>query len=109
MSAEPTLQIVPAPLDRPIRGTLRDVDLMVIVDMKHSRFYKAKADGAFAFLELRPQIRDANTRYSQHLVTKWLRGELAAPGQARRFFRSAEQSTPKRGPGRPRKHERERT
>lgn len=83
--------------------TLRDSDLMAIVGLAHSAFYKRKARREFAFLELRPQLPNSNTVYSGHLVGQWLRGEIPCE-QPRRFFGRATPSlVAKRPVGRPRK------
>lgn len=110
MSANKVLQPSASSVEQPVRSedgahqsiplTLCDRDLMTIIGRGATAFYKRKARGEFAFLELRPQLSDSNTIYSGHLVTKWLRGELVAP----RFFGRATSERPApRRPGRPRK------
>lgn len=84
---------------------LRDSDLMDRLAIKHSAFYKRKANGEFRFLELRPQLANSNTLYSAHLVGQWLRGEIPTeiPQQKRFFGRATPTLVAKRPVGRPRK------
>lgn len=94
------------PVGQPIPAVATDRDLMALLHLGHSQFYKRKARGHFAFLELSPQLPDSNTRYSGHRITRWLQGSLgdlmSAPAAPRRFFGKARGVTP-RSVGRPRK------
>ena len=95
------------PADKPFPATLRDLDLMAVLGVGKSWFYRRKVKGEFRFLELRPQLAAGNTLYSGRLVDRWVRGEFEEPryfanARALRSVPSAAQS-PRRGPGRPRK------
>lgn len=90
--------------ERDLDPALRDTDLMRLVGLRSSQFYKRKARGDFRFLELRPQLPNAGTRYSRALVQQWLDGELVEGMAAIRFFTKAQgQAVARRRPGRPRR------
>lgn len=92
------------PLDKPFPITLRDVELMAVIGVGKSWFYRRKAKGEFRFLEVRPQLTATNTLYSGRLVDLWVRGELEQPRyfSAARALREAVPAAHRR-PGRPRK------
>jgi hypothetical protein len=69
-----------------IPSTCTDSELYRGLGFSRSRFYVLKKRGAFDFLKAQPQIAGAATQYSGHRISKWLRGELVVPGQARQFF-----------------------
>lgn len=78
---------------------IRDSDLMDIVGIKHSQFYKRKARGDFRFLELTQQLPESNTFYSPTRVAAWLRGERPVET---RYFPHAKQPRVSKRSGRPR-------
>jgi hypothetical protein len=91
------------------RGTLTDSQLAERIPLALSSFYRHKKLGHFAFLEIRPQLRWSNTRYSADKVARWLRGEPMpdAPTTATRHFfgggrrTSIEDHSRRARPGRP--------
>jgi len=88
---------------------LTDTQLAERIGLGLTVFYERKNAGDFAFLELKPQLPNSNTRYSRVLVSRWLAGEDLTVVASRRFFGKAGGQVlampARRGrrPGRPRK------
>lgn len=94
----------------PMLSTLTDTQLAERIGLGLTVFYERKNAGHFAFLELKPQLPNSNTRYSGALVSRWLDGEDLTVASSRRFFGTASSAKvlpmpARRGrrPGRPRK------
>lgn len=97
----------------PLPLVLRDVDLIGVLNISSSLFYKRKALREYAFLELATLNTSgaSSTEYSGDLVRRWLAGESAAAIAASRGLRffgtarvAAAAAAEKRRPGRPRKN-----
>jgi hypothetical protein len=93
------------PLEKPFPVTLHDIELMEVLGIGHSNFYRRKKSGEFRFLEVRPQLAKSVTLYSGRLVEQWVNGELQMPKYfaGARSLRVVSSESPRRGPGRPRK------
>lgn len=71
------LQLAPAPPQEPQRDldpALSDRDLMALVRLKKSEFWRRKKLGVYRALELPPEHAHARTRYSRTLVARYLAG-----------------------------------
>lgn len=105
MSSQPKAVAAAAPMP----STLTDTQLAERIGLGLTVFYERKNAGHFAFLELKPQLPNSNTRYSGALVSRWLAGEDLSVPASRQFFGKASAKVlampARRGrrPGRPRK------
>jgi hypothetical protein len=82
-----TLPLAPWTVDEPLPLVLRDKDLMRVLNLAPSSFYKLKAKGKFKVLEVKRGLT-GGTRYSTKLVQRYVDGDsMAAFGAGSRVDR----------------------
>jgi hypothetical protein len=78
-----------SPQPRNLAGLiLYDRDLMQLLGLKKSAFYRRKHEGVYDFLLLRPQLR-GHAQYSGTLIQKWIDGAGTSQGLGLRRVKAA--------------------
>ena len=72
-----TVARTPWPLGEPLPVVLRDQDLMRVLNLAPSSFYRLKALGRFKCLEVKRTLTGAS-RYSTKLVQRYVDGDAVA-------------------------------